>query len=362
MGSILGKPNDLYGYLIHPPEYPIHLMNDLLVKEGTYGMVFGEASSAKSLIVQAMIVAIASGEKFAGHFSVNGGTRNVLFLDLDQGADTSLRRFAKLVNWPSYEDDWKEGLAEHIFHYSPTKPFTVFEPAHCAELASEIKENQIDMLVIDCLARTLGGGDENATTTADQYFKAIKILQDISLRDGRPLTVLIVHHSRKAPVGNGQGAKAPLHDDMRGASGWRDSLDFQIRATKKRDLVWLTKLKERNAETPDGKWCFRIYDRMDEHGDGIGVKFNYEPDAEIQNQAAILWSELSKITEGNKDKAIGLKALSDDLKARAVAGIPHSTGGLKPILFHLCEAKKVQCTNQEYAARDPHKRFWAVRG
>lgn len=357
--SVLGKPHDLYGYLVAPPPYPVHLLQDLIVKEGTYGMLFGEASSAKSLIIQAIMVALASGEKFAGHFAVNGGARNVLFADFDQGADTSLRRFAKLVNWPEWENEAKESLAEHIFHYSPISPFAMAENAHMADLVEALKENKIDVLVVDCLARTLGGEDENESRTADGYFKRVKTLQEISLMDGRPLTVVILHHSRKQIAMQG-GGKLPPHDDMRGASGWRDSLDFQIKAWKRGDVVGLNKLKERNAEVPEAKFTFRIHDKFDDQGEPLAVKFEYEPEAELVNQMNLLWSELSLVTEGRQDKAVGIKALSELLKANFTKGIPHSTAGIKPILYGLCEIKRAQCSNPDYQARDAHKKYWNV--
>ncbi len=358
--SSLGKPHDLYGFLKSPPPYPPHVIQDLIVKEGSYGMIFGEASSAKSLLMQALIVSLASGVKFAGNFPLVGEPRKVMFLDLDQGADTSLRRFAKLVNWSGWEDGDKEDLADRIFHYSPMM-FSMFEQENLDDLVKALKENQIDVLVIDCLARTLGGMDENLTGTADAYFKQVRGLQKATQIDGRILTVIILHHQRKAAVMQ-SGGKLPPQDDMRGASGWRDSLDFQMKASKKNDLVWLTKLKERNAEVPEGKWTFRLHDRYDDNGDGVAVRFEYDPDAAEKQAADTLWSELSIVTEGNKDLAVGIKALSEHLKTAMTKGIPHSSVGIKPLLYRLCEAKRVQCSNQDYRARDPHKKYWAVRG
>lgn len=359
--STLGKPHELYGFLKSPPPYPPHVIQELVVKEGSYGMIFGEASSAKSLLMQALIVSLASGRKFAGNFPVIGEPRKVMFLDLDQGADTSLRRFAKLVNWAEWEDEDKEDLADRIFHYSPMM-FSMFEQENLNDLVKALKENQIDVLVIDCLARTLGGMDENLTGTADAYFKTVRGLQKAAQIDGRQLTVVILHHQRKASAMMPGGGKLPPQDDMRGASGWRDSLDFQMKAAKKNDLVWLTKLKERNAEIAGGKWVFRIYDRFDDMGDGVAVRFEYEPDAAEKDAANVLWSELSVITEGNKDLAVGIKALSEHLKEGHVKGVAHSTAGLKPLLYRLCEEKRVQCSNQDYRARDPHKKYWVVRG
>jgi len=359
-GSSLGKPHELYGYLVEPPPYPPHLVQDLIVKEGTYGMVSGEGSSAKSLVVQALMVSLASGEKFGMHFTVNGEPRRVMFVDLDQGADTSLRRFAKLVNWPGWENEDKEELAGRIFHYSPIM-FSMFEQTYVTDLQKALIENEIDVLVIDCLARTLGGEDENSSSTADAYFKLVKGLQKNAEQHGRTLTVIIIHHQRKAVIQQGGGKIPPAQDNMRGASAWRDSLDFQYHCWKKNDLVGISCLKDRNSEhSGDRKWTFRIYDREDDAGDVVGVRFEYEPDAVEKNTGDVLWSVLSQLTEGRQDKAVGIKTLSEYLKVNMVKGCPHSTVGIKPFLFWLIEAKRAQCSNQNYRARDPHKTFWNV--
>jgi hypothetical protein len=356
-GHVLGAPHDVFTYLVSPPEYPDHVVQDIIVKEGTYGMIFGEASSAKSLIAQALILALASGERFAGHFPVVGGHRNVLFLDLDQGADTSLRRFAKLCNWDEYDEDWKEMVANRVFHFSPIMPFSLI--ADISELANQIKMNDIDVLVIDCLARTLGGMDENTTQAADAYFQRVKALQKLSLDNGRPLTVIVVHHSRKVPPQVG-GGKLPPQDDMRGASAWRDSLDFQIRAWKRGDLVGLNKLKERNAEVPDGRYTFRIVDKFDQHMDAVAVRFVYEPDAEIRNAGDVVWGEMRQLTEGQQDKGIKLADLSTYLKLNKVKGTPHTGSSLRAVVYMLCRAGRVQCSRQDFQARDPRKVFWTV--
>ena len=158
------------------------------------------------------------------------------------------------------------------------------------------------------------------------------------------------------------GGKLPPHDDMRGASGWRDSLDFQIRAAKKNDIVFLTKLKDRNSENPDETWQFRIKDNPDSNGDNQSVRFVYEPGAMLKNQGDLLWSELSQITQGDRDKAVKLGHLANYLKDNKIKGLPHSTLGVRPILYHLCEVGRAQCSVQDFRAKNPHKVFWNVGG
>lgn len=365
MSKILGKPTNLASFLLSPPAEPEPIVKDILVKEGTYGMLFGTAASAKSFLLQALMVDLAMGEKFfaEGVATDMDGTdgRRITFLDFDQGEDTTMRRFWKLANWAKYSGA-EEVLGEKIAHFCPPNPFDMFNGDHQAELAAHLKEHRTDVLVIDCLARTLGDADENSTATANQYFRVVKVLQEICKQDGHPLTVIVVHHQRKAQTQTQNGNAAPQAEEMRGASGWRDSLDFQWQVWKRGDVVGLSKRKERNAQNCDLKMTFRMVDREDPtSGETVAVKFIYETDADIKVMAEVVWSGLSALTGGIQAKGVGPKELFDYLRAMNVDKRPNRTQQ-RDALAYLQKAGRISCSEQDIRSRNPKKTVWTNGG
>jgi hypothetical protein len=136
-------------------------------------------------------------------------------------------------------------------------------------------------------------------------------------------------------------------------------LDFQIRAWKKGDVVGLTKLKDRNSEVPEGKFMLRLHDRVDDAGTPVGVRFEFEPDADVKDQSVVLLEALRRVTGGEAERGVGIKRLADVLKAEMVKGVPHSPLGIRKPLLLLCKQGEVLCSNSDAEARDPHKRFWS---
>lgn len=228
----LTTPRRLFTHLddlvIRQPEWLI----DGLIEVSTLAMCFGSAGSGKSFAVLDMALCIASGTPYHGH-SVQQGS---VFYIAGEGLSGMSRRAAA---WQKHHDVGK-GQAQF---YLSNRAVIMSDPDAVDVLRAEIATlvqvaGKPRLLVIDTLARSLGGASENDGKDVNEFIVACD-----SIKEEYGCTVMLVHHS-------GHQSK----ERARGASQINAALDHEFRIDAVGDnLVTLTFTKQKEDAMPEPK-------------------------------------------------------------------------------------------------------------
>lgn len=210
---------------------PLQFLIDGVLPEKAISYIFGSPGEGKSAVVLNMAVSIASGQKWHTDRETRAGT--VVYLTAEGFAGLSQR------------------LAAIQFHdgIDVTKIPLVYAtdvsdlPDQVDDLIRDIlnvcasrKINPPSLIIIDTLARHLGGGrSENDTAEMGAYVVATD-----KLRSGFDCHVMSVHHSGKDPS---KGA--------RGSSALHGAVDTAMQAKTKDGIQTIMCIKQRDAEEFD---------------------------------------------------------------------------------------------------------------
>jgi KaiC/GvpD/RAD55 family RecA-like ATPase len=221
---------------------PTWWIKEVLPRNGL-GMVYGEAGSGKSIFVYDMVLSLVNGTAWCGHKVTParvawiaaegaGGHRNrTEAMDKERGITRG--QLITLCAAPNLLDDQQ---TEEL-------------------IAGILDAGGADILVVDTVAQTMPGADENSSTEWSCLMRHCE-----RFREALGATVVLIHHSGKDPT------KGP-----RGWSGQRGPLDMEILITRKDNdhEARITKMKDGEA----GK-CYpfklrRIDLSIDDDGDLI---------------------------------------------------------------------------------------------
>ena len=214
--------------VIRQPEWLI----DGLIEVSTLAMCFGSAGSGKSFAVLDMALCIASGTPYHGHEVQQGS----VFYIAGEGLSGMSRRAAA---WQKHHDVGK-GQAQF---YLSNRAVIMSDPDAVDVLRAEIAAlvevaGKPRLLVIDTLARSLGGASENDGKDVNEFIVACD-----SIKEEYGCTVMLVHHS-------GHQSK----ERARGASQINAALDHEFRIDAVGDnLVTLTFTKQKEDAMPEPK-------------------------------------------------------------------------------------------------------------
>ncbi len=214
--------------VIRQPEWLI----DGLIEVSTLAMCFGSAGSGKSFAVLDMALCIASGTPYHGHEVQQGS----VFYIAGEGLSGMSRRAAA---WQKHHSVGK-GQAQF---YLSNRAVIMSDPDAVDVLKSEIAAlaevaGKPRLLVIDTLARSLGGASENDGKDVNEFIVACD-----SIKEEYGCTVMLVHHS-------GHQSK----ERARGASQINAALDHEFRIDAVGDnLVTLTFTKQKEDAMPEPK-------------------------------------------------------------------------------------------------------------
>lgn len=200
-----------------------------------------------------LVKGIAPSESFIGLYGLPGSTKSFVALDLALsiatgrdwlGSHTTAQGRVVYVNGEGQRGirkrvrGWvQENGSTDQFHLI-AQAVAMPDPAQCDELIAVLSELPTTpaLIVLDTLARTFGGGDENAQKDMNAYVAAID-----RLKEETGASVLVVHHSGK--------------DDSRGARGssaFTGAVDTLIHCTREGDKVRLANRapfgKQKDAE------------------------------------------------------------------------------------------------------------------
>lgn len=212
---------------ITKPEWLI----DGLIERNTLAMCFGAAGSGKTFAVLDMALSVATGKAYHGH-TVDAGT---VFYLCGEGHSGFARRAAA---W-THEHKVKRGEAKF---YKSNRAVIMSEAESVEILRSEMaalveEAGAPKLVVIDTLARSLGGADENAGKDINLFIVACD-----EIKEEYGCTVLLVHHTGHQNKERG-----------RGASQINAALDHEFRIEawgENKVLMTFTKQKEDRMPEP----------------------------------------------------------------------------------------------------------------
>jgi len=198
------------------------LVKDVMESD-SYGQLFGEPASGKSLIILEMGFCISTGIEWYGHKTTLG---SVIYI-AGEGFNGLQRRLKSL--------EIKYGRkAPNLYLSQAPAAFTEPESAKSVADAIETVCPTASVVIIDTLHRNFGGGDENSskdfglfTSNIDKYIR----------KDGK--TVVLVHHS-----GHGNSNRG------RGSSAIKASMDFEYMVSKTNDVISMQCTKAKDMEPP----------------------------------------------------------------------------------------------------------------
>ena len=269
-----------------------------LLEESSLALLFGDPGCGKSFLAIDLASSVATGFPFHDRETKQGA----VFYIAGEGHGGLRRRFAA----------WEQGNSTSL----DGQPLFVSQRAanlYDAESAREVAD-AIDalaaqhgsprLIVVDTLARSFGGGDENSTKDMNAFVIAMDNLK----ARYRQATILLVHHTGHAEKGRARGSMA-----LKGA------LDVEYKVAKTGNAITLTNEKMKEAATPAPIGFQAVEVTLGHYRDGEAYSSIYL----IENGSIIDGLTTNKPVTGNA--AIGLQVfrhVAERLGRKASEGIP----------------------------------------
>jgi AAA domain-containing protein len=199
---------------------PSYLIEGIL-PTGALGVLYGPPGAYKSFVALDWACSIACGLSWQGRAVERGTAAYVL-------AEGSGNFGARVDAWRSFRQSPDLGRA----HFFP-EAVRLLDPADVAALLAGLTllPAPLRVLVVDTLAQSMAGGDENSTEDMGSVIDAAN-----RIRRETGAAVLLLHH----PGWNG--------DHMRGNTSLHGAADVVLKATKDQALLTLTCEKMKDAE------------------------------------------------------------------------------------------------------------------
>lgn len=206
-----------------PP--PTWLVTGML-ETNTIAMLYGMWGIGKTFITLDLALAVATGRPWWGQ-SVKQGP--VLYL-LAEGTSGL---HARLLAW----EQARAQPAEHI--YFIVDQIDLMDAKCVPDLLASVPAPPV-LIVVDTLARSVGGGDQDSNTDMSKMVNTVS-----QLREQTGATVLLVHHPGKTDTG------------PRGASAISAACDTVLKLTGGGGMLKLQSEKQRNAPS-ENPWHFTL--------------------------------------------------------------------------------------------------------
>ncbi len=189
---------------------------------GDFAVMFGPPGSGKSFVAIDMAGHIATGQDWHGQPVKKG---NVLYLVAEgaQGIPRRWQSWLTMARMPNGDVPQMTWLPVRV---------NLREPEWAKAAAEVATEVDPVLVVVDTLARTFAGGNENSSEDMGAYISGADLV-----REATAATVLIIHHSGK-DVGAGSRGHSSLLGAVDAELQVRPSDDyFYLESTKQKDKV-----------------------------------------------------------------------------------------------------------------------------
>lgn len=207
------------------------LLDDVLPKGGL-AVVYGASGSGKTFAVLDMMMAVARGQEWRGRFVEQATVAYVVA----EGAGGFRKR---LSAYAQERDVDLNGVPMHVLDAAPN----MLEAADTKELIRGLQAlGSVGVVVIDTLAQTTPGGNENA---GEDMGKALAHCKRVHQATGA--LVLLVHHSGK--------------DQAKGARGWsglRAAADAEIEVVRLDNGARYLRLSKSKDGEDNLEWGFEL--------------------------------------------------------------------------------------------------------
>jgi hypothetical protein len=206
---------------IPPIEY---ILKDLISKDSV-SLFFGEPGSKKTYSLISLAVCVAAGKPWLGFECKQG---RVLIVDEESGEKRLSIRLGDALR-----GELIEGTAP--LQFISLANFKLDEPGDVALLTKVIKDNQIDLVIIDALADVMTG-DENSKQDTQPIFAALR-----KIADQTNAAVIIIHHSNKT-------------GGYRGSSAIKGAVDLMVLVESDNESEFVNFKVEKNRDGQFHKW------------------------------------------------------------------------------------------------------------
>ncbi len=230
------RQEKLFADLMHGDEIgnlpkPRPLIDGILDLD-TLAAIYGPSGCGKSFIALDFAATVATGGVWQG---VTVDRRSVLYVTAEGAHGMGDR----LAAWSS---QFKEAPDLKNLHWL-TQAVSLFDPAWAEALAFVARELGVKLVVIDTLARSMTGGDENSTEDM-----GVVIANADILKRATGACVLFVHHT------------GWVEGHARGSSAFKAALDTELEVKANGGSIALKATKQRHRE--DGQqWHLRLEPR-----------------------------------------------------------------------------------------------------
>ncbi len=217
------------GEIVKVPK-PEFLVQDVLPRQGT-GVLYGPPKSAKTFVALALVLSIATGRPWLGHKILFPGS--TLYIAAEGAGGIGVRVNAWLIH---HECD-----PEHPAIFLPTA-IQLLDGASVGALVDLVCNRlppDCRLIVLDTLARSMVGGDENTAKDMGIVISAV----DIIARETAAF-VLLVHHTGKN-----------LEAGMRGSSALLGAVDTAIEIAGDSTAFRVAISAQKDAELIPPWWC-----------------------------------------------------------------------------------------------------------
>ena len=196
---------------------PEPLINGILFR-GTLAALYGPSGVGKSFVAMAMAMSVASGSPWQGHDVANGP---ILYVAAEGSFGLAQRRRAWMEHARLYQVDGDLWLPRAV---------NLLDPQWAAGLVELAEDVNPYLTVIDTVARSMQGGDENASRDMGALIGAAD-----ALRFATGTTALLVHHTPRNA------------DNLRGHSSLEGAVDTAIEVRGDEGTFTLRCAKQKDA-------------------------------------------------------------------------------------------------------------------
>lgn len=204
-------------------EEPRFLLSPFL-QEHAPNLVFAQSEVGKTFFVQRMVLSLASGKDFMGYPSPSG--KKTLYIDYEDSISAFASRLHKLCRGMAIE--YKE-IALLVSYYKPTGSLR----NNIEIIKKMVKDNQIDLVVIDA------GGDAAGGSPSDEE----KVIDLFNALEELPTTKLMLHHEPKYVQNEAAAFYGSMYWKARSRVAWRLEVESEEDDSK---LIKMTIQKKSN--------------------------------------------------------------------------------------------------------------------
>ncbi len=212
-----------------PPDWQLEKMLQVDSLSGLYA----PSGSFKTFIALDMGLSIATGLPWHGHATRQG---RVLYIASEGSGSFGFR----IQAWANARCDGQLIPATHFMHLSEDVNLLSADELRALVEATQEQMEGLDLVIFDTLARSMAGGDENATKDMSALVANID-----TLRKALKTSAMLIHHTGKDEAKGGRGSSA-----LRGALDH----EFRLRREPGDDRVKLITTKQKDADEAHPIW------------------------------------------------------------------------------------------------------------